>query len=247
MKILGGIQMRSRCISRRFLLLTIVVILCVAAGLIICNSRLEQRAVLEEKRAELAAAYGKCREDSIILVDVEEVKLGELSEKLGARYRTTKDRSFSVLYLAEGTTIYDVYKDKAYDSYIPYMYPDYIAELSETDALGNTLIAASPDFAVSDDRYEQQSYLDYIDLSDTWATTRGEGVTIAIIDTGIDTDHPEFTGRISEYSYNASEDKVVKDYGLGVIEDEYGHGTNVAGVLAAGMDGQGIVGIAPEA
>ena len=33
----------------------------------------------------------------------------------------------------------------------------------------------------------------------------GSNVTIAMIDTGIDTDHPEFIGRISEYSYNATE------------------------------------------
>ena len=67
----------------------------------------------------------------------------------------------------------------------------------------------------------------------------GSGVTVAVIDTGIDTDHPEFAGRISEYSYNATEDKIVKDwttpggnYDWSLIEDEQGHGTAVAGVVA---------------
>ena len=75
-------------------------------------------------------------------------------------------------------------------------------------------------------------------------------MTVAVIDTGIDTDHPEFAGKISEYSYNATEDKIVKDYlssdGWSLIEDEQGHGTAVAGVIAAQMNGAGTVGIAPE-
>ena len=76
----------------------------------------------------------------------------------------------------------------------------------------------------------------------------GAGRTVAIIDTGIDTDHPEFAGRISEYSYNATEDKIIKDYDndWSLIEDEQGHGTAVAGVIAAAMDGSGTVGISPN-
>jgi subtilisin family serine protease len=68
-----------------------------------------------------------------------------------------------------------------------------------------------------------------------------------VIDTGIDTDHPEFAGRISEYSYNATEDKIVKDYNdWSLIEDQQGHGTAVAGVIGAPANGVGIVGMAPD-
>jgi hypothetical protein len=67
----------------------------------------------------------------------------------------------------------------------------------------------------------------------------GQGVTIAVVDTGIDADSPEFAGRISSASrdmfgsttsrgYNASDD----------------HGTDVAMVAAAARDNTGIVGIA---
>ncbi|MBR4703274.1 MAG: leucine-rich repeat protein [Oscillospiraceae bacterium] len=158
----------------------------------------------------------------------------------------TGDKRYAVLYLPEDRTIYEVFDDEEMERYIPEMSPDYYVRTTETDALGNELFPVRPNYRVTDTLYSDQSYLDYVNLSDTWNVTRGRGITVAIIDTGIDTDSPEFAGRISEYSYNTSEDKTVKNYGLEVIEDENGHGTAVASVLAAGMDGSGVVGIAPE-
>lgn len=64
----------------------------------------------------------------------------------------------------------------------------------------------------------------------------GAGVTIGIVDTGIDTASPEFAGRIS----SASAD-VAANRGL-VPEDD--HGTNVAMVAAAARDDTGVMGIA---
>ena len=75
-----------------------------------------------------------------------------------------------------------------------------------------------------------------------WALSRGwtgKGSTIGILDSGIDTDHSEFAGRI-KYKYDTL-------YGLDDVEDHYGHGTHVAGIAAAGQDGEGMFGIAPDA
>ena len=68
----------------------------------------------------------------------------------------------------------------------------------------------------------------------------GAGVTIAIIDSGIDTTSPEFAGRISA----ASRD-VVSNRGLTNADSD--HGTNVALVAAAARDNAGILGIAFDA
>ena len=69
---------------------------------------------------------------------------------------------------------------------------------------------------------------------------RGEGVTVCIIDTGIDTDHPDFAGRIG----------LTKDFsGKGSVEDGNGHGTHVASTVAgtgAASNGK-YVGVAPAA
>lgn len=67
----------------------------------------------------------------------------------------------------------------------------------------------------------------------------GRGVGIGIVDSGIDTSNPEFTGRIS----SASAD-VVSNRG---VNDEKGHGTMVALVAGAARNDSGIVGIAWEA
>ena len=74
-----------------------------------------------------------------------------------------------------------------------------------------------------------------------WAAgISGAGVTIGIVDSGIDTASPEFAGRIS----SASRD-VVGSRGLANAESD--HGTNVALVAAAARDNTGIVGIAFDA
>ena len=65
----------------------------------------------------------------------------------------------------------------------------------------------------------------------------GHGVTIAIVDTGVDIDSPEFAGRISPLS------KDILNAGRDVSGSD-DHGTNVAMVAAAARDNTGIVGIA---
>lgn len=73
-----------------------------------------------------------------------------------------------------------------------------------------------------------------------WAEgASGAGVTVGLLDSGIATANPEFAGRIHPSSRDVT--------GNGrPITDEGGHGTSVAGVLAAARDNSGIVGIAPQ-
>ena len=59
----------------------------------------------------------------------------------------------------------------------------------------------------------------------------GAGVTVAVIDTGIDPDHPELAGRISPLSKDITPPEGKP------LSDETGHGTSVAGVIAAIKDG----------
>jgi hypothetical protein len=78
------------------------------------------------------------------------------------------------------------------------------------------------------------------DTIPVWAAGyHGEGSIIAIVDSGIDTDSPEFTGRLSPNSADVA--------GNGTVEEEDDHGTHVALVAAAARDGTGIVGIAYQA
>lgn len=74
----------------------------------------------------------------------------------------------------------------------------------------------------------------------------GLGVTIAIVDTGIDLDHPEFAGRIAIGGKCFGADANC-DGGAALGDDDNGHGTHVAGIAAAANDGVGNTGVAPEA
>jgi subtilisin len=68
---------------------------------------------------------------------------------------------------------------------------------------------------------------------------RGTGVTVAILDTGIDADHPDLQTNIGR-GYNTLQQRAAP-------EDDNGHGTHIAGIIAATANGQGIVGVAPRA
>jgi subtilisin family serine protease len=70
-------------------------------------------------------------------------------------------------------------------------------------------------------------------------TNQGAGVKVAVIDTGIDYNHPEL-----DANYVGGYDYVNND---GNPMDDQGHGTMVSGVIAAEDNGSGVVGVAPQA
>ena len=85
--------------------------------------------------------------------------------------------------------------------------------------------------------------LDVVNAPEAWARGwTGQGTTIAILDTGIDADHSEFTGRIL-----AQECFTSACNGAEGMDDLNGHGTHVAGSAAAALDGVGMTGVAPDA
>ncbi len=78
-------------------------------------------------------------------------------------------------------------------------------------------------------------------------TTGSNSVIVAVLDTGISLSHPEFSGRIVACQDGASQpdicDFINND---STPQDDHGHGTHVAGIVAAAMNnGLGTTGIAP--
>ena len=72
---------------------------------------------------------------------------------------------------------------------------------------------------------------------------RGSGVVVAVIDTGIDYTHPAFGGGFGAgHKVRGGRDLVNNDSDP---MDDHGHGTHVAGIVAA--NGGGLIGVAPEA
>ncbi|WP_328902697.1 type VII secretion-associated serine protease mycosin [Streptomyces sp. NBC_00441] len=78
-------------------------------------------------------------------------------------------------------------------------------------------------------------------LDELWHDTRGEGVRVAVIDTGVDDTHPQLAGAVARGA------DTLEPGGDGT-GDTVGHGTLVAGLIAARpRAGTGFVGLAPGA
>jgi subtilisin family serine protease len=106
------------------------------------------------------------------------------------------------------------------------------------------LAAAAPASAFTpvDPFFPRQWYLAQVHAFDAWPEppplTAFAPLRVAIVDSGIDAGNTEFAGRIA-----GGRSFVGGDWQT----DQQGHGTFVAGVIAANMDGQGVVGIAAPA
>ena len=101
----------------------------------------------------------------------------------------------------------------------------------------STLIPAETFRTAEYNRSDGPAYHSAIPAWQTGAS--GKGVTLGIIDTGIDTTNPEFTGRISSASQDVA--------GARGVSGSDTHGTQVALTAAAARDNSGIMGIAWEA
>ena len=92
-------------------------------------------------------------------------------------------------------------------------------------------------FLPNDPLAAKQWYLSDIHAFDFWpeAPPALPAVRVAVIDSGLDLDHPEFVGRVA----------LAQSFVGGDVTDREGHGTFVAGIIAASAgNGEGIAGIA---
>ena len=91
---------------------------------------------------------------------------------------------------------------------------------------------------------QNTEYIDYgvklVGAPLEWKETMGEGIRVGIIDTGVCETHPDLKNRLKDGANFTSEHR-------GSICDYSGHGTHVAGIVAAEKNGFGVVGVAPKA
>lgn len=81
-----------------------------------------------------------------------------------------------------------------------------------------------------------------VNASAVWPSATGKGVKVAIIDTGVDYTHPDLKENFAG-GYNA----IIPSTSTIDAMDDNGHGTHVAGTIAARRNAHGVVGVAPEA
>ena len=132
--------------------------------------------------------------------------------------------------------------------------------LRTTSLLGAALITVvgmmSPASAATSDPLRAQQWgLDQVHAEQAWPTTTGSGVVVAVVDSGVDLDHPDLQGQLvagvtttgcpAKQTYCGNGDWVGED---GVAQEADAHGTHVSGIIAAATDnGIGVAGVAPDA
>ncbi|MFF1452641.1 type VII secretion-associated serine protease mycosin [Streptomyces sp. NPDC058274] len=110
--------------------------------------------------------------------------------------------------------------------------------------VGLLLAGAAAVPAHADSVRDQQWFLDAMKAEQMWKTSTGQGITVAVIDTGVNAGHPDLKGRVLPG----------KDMAPTQPGDEHtdyeGHGTSMAGLIAgtgARAGGNGAHGLAPGA
>ncbi|MFE4417831.1 type VII secretion-associated serine protease mycosin [Streptomyces sp. NPDC056817] len=105
------------------------------------------------------------------------------------------------------------------------------------------LVPSAP--AHADSIRAQQWGLDAMHTQEAWRTTQGKGITVAVLDTGVDDDHPDLRG-------NVLPGKDMIGFGARRGDRPWArHGTAMAGIIAGHGHGpgnaDGVMGIAPKA
>lgn len=109
--------------------------------------------------------------------------------------------------------------------------------------MGLMLAAVAPPAGAAIDPHRPRQWgLDRIQAEKAWAVSKGVGIRIAIVDSGIDLNHPDLKGNVS------SAVTCIRGACKTGGNDDNGHGSHVAGIAAASTgNGTGIAGVAPSA
>lgn len=108
------------------------------------------------------------------------------------------------------------------------------------------LVGASPAYAV--DRQDEQWGLEMVRAPQAWPTSTGVGALVAVIDTGVQRDHPDLgSARLTGGFDFVGDDPIETGDEDTDPTDGNGHGTHVTGIIVGDRDGDGITGVAPGA
>jgi thermitase len=154
-------------------------------------------------------------QDSTLLVkfksNVKPDEINSLHQKNGGAVKTTVDSTgVQVVSPTDSRQTSELITQYKASGQVEYAEPNYIAK-----AL----------LVPNDPYYGSQWNLQKVDGATAWDSARGDGATVAVIDTGVWASHPDLSGEVlTGYDFVSSDNDAT---------DDHGHGTHVAGTIAA--------------
>ncbi len=120
--------------------------------------------------------------------------------------------------------------------------PDFSAATIDTSELTRHIKELQPKFPAAVGPNPQIPWgVQRVGAPQVWARTQGEGASVAVIDTGIDSTHPDLAGQV------AGGVNIIDPQHPDNWKDDEGHGTHVSGTIAGNGKNGGIAGVAPMA
>lgn len=164
-----------------------------------------------------------------------------LEKKYNIKNIKSINKNRVVLFKSENNstaTLLELFKN---DSLVEYAQPNYLYHIT----------AQTTPWGIGTDGVQA-------DTAQTVNGVTGNGVVVAVIDTGVDYDHEDLAANMWNAPAGICEvsEGVVQacpNHGWDTVDndndptDEYGHGTHVSGTIAAANNGLGVIGVAPEA
>jgi subtilisin family serine protease len=219
-------------ISFQFLLVLALLLSGVGTSFAVMPGKDKQPRSFNEAKSDQEAVNGKKYREGELLVKFRKNVTDSEKVRLHARFHSAKVREFGKLRLhhvrlRKGMTVEDAVKLYNAEPDVEYAQPNHIAS-----------IQSQP----NDPFFGQLWGMAKIEAPTAWNTTTGDSnVILAVIDTGVDYNHPDLTANLwndqGSFGYNSitqTNDPM----------DDHGHGTHISGTIAAiGNNGEGVVGV----
>jgi subtilisin family serine protease len=164
-----------------------------------------------------------------------------MARRVAAQYALRAVASWPIKALSMHCVVFEITDGRAVSEVLAALSKDARVLLAQPLQQFHTLTDANAQgVSYNDPLYDLQTNLVALGIARAHARAQGAGVRVALIDTGVDSGHPDLTGRIAgTHSYLAS---------AALSPAWLRHGTAMAGVIAAVANNHvGIVGIAPLA
>lgn len=183
----------------------------------------------EDKPEEITTVDGlPCKADEVLVKYSETESPADIAcslSSVGSTVEKSLPEEIVIADVPDGETIESFIEELEDTPGVEHVQPNYVYRFCAT--------------TINDPLSTNQWYLEKIGVYDAWDTTMGStDIKIAVLDTGADLDHEDLASQIF-----AQTDVVDNDDDA---DDDHGHGTHVAGIIAAQADNaKGVAGVAP--